>query len=72
MAEKVTIELEAKTGKAEANIQDVVNSVDNLNKSFVEANESNKKSLMCYGFCPPGLSHCFYIYFCPSKISRRP
>jgi len=45
MAEKVTIELEAKTGKAEANIQDVVNSVDNLNKSFVEANESNKKSL---------------------------
>jgi len=45
MAEKVIIELEAKTGKAEANIQDVVNSVDNLNKSFVKANESNKKSL---------------------------
>ncbi len=45
MAEKVTIELEAKTGKAENNINDVVDSIKDLNKSFVEANESNKKSL---------------------------
>ena len=45
MAEKVIIDLEAKTGKAEANIQDVVDSINDLNKSFVEANENTAKSL---------------------------
>ena len=43
--EKVTVEIEAKTGKAEASLQDVVDAIKDLNKATVDANKSTKDSL---------------------------
>ena len=37
--EKVVVELEAKTGKAEASLQDVVNAIQDINKATTESNE---------------------------------
>lgn len=43
--EKVTVEIEAKTGKAEASLQDVVDAIKNINKEVVNSNEKTKDSL---------------------------
>ena len=43
--EKVVVELEAKTGKAEASLQDVVNAIQDINKATVESNKDTAKSL---------------------------
>ena len=43
--EKVVVELEAKTGKAEASLQDVVNAIQDINKATTESNENTAKSL---------------------------
>ena len=44
MAEKVVVELEAKTGKAEANIQDIVDAIKDLSKETVSSNKKTEKS----------------------------
>jgi len=43
--EKVVVELEAKTGKAEASLQDVVNAIQDINKATTESNKDTAKSL---------------------------
>ena len=43
--EKVVVELEAKTGKAEASLQDVVNAIKDINKATTESNKDTAKSL---------------------------
>ena len=43
--EKVTVEIEAKTGKAEASLRDVVDAIKNINKEVVNSNEKTKDSL---------------------------
>ena len=43
--EKVVVELEAKTGKAETNLQDVVDAIKDINKATVESNKDTAKSL---------------------------
>jgi hypothetical protein len=45
MAEKVTIELEAKTKKAKTSLKDVIGSVGKLNESVVNSNKANQNSL---------------------------
>ncbi len=44
MAEKVVVELEAKTGKAEDGIQDIVKAIKDLNKETVSSNKKTEKS----------------------------
>ena len=44
MAEKVVVELEAKTGKAEANIQDVVDAIKDLGNKVSDTSEKSDKS----------------------------
>ncbi len=43
--EKVVVELEAKTGKAEASLQDVVDAIKDINKATTESNKDTAKSL---------------------------
>jgi methyl-accepting chemotaxis protein len=43
--EKVVVELEASTKKAEASLQDVVDAIKEINKETTEANENTEKSL---------------------------
>jgi hypothetical protein len=43
--EKVVVELEAKTSKAEASLQDVVNAIKDINKATTESNKDTAKSL---------------------------
>jgi len=44
MAEKIVVELEAKTGKAEANIQDVVDAIKDLSNNISDTSEKSDKS----------------------------
>ena len=43
--EKIIIDLEAKTGKAKASLQDVVDAIKGVNKATTESNENTAKSL---------------------------
>lgn len=43
--EKVVVELEAKTDKAEAGLNDVVDAIKNLNKAVIDSNSKTEKSL---------------------------
>jgi len=43
--EKIIIDLEAKTDKAEASLQDVVDAIKDINKATTESNENTAKSL---------------------------
>lgn len=43
--EKVVVELEAKTGKAEASLQDVVDAIKDINKATTESNKDTANSL---------------------------
>ena len=43
--EKIIIDLEAKTNKAEASLQDVVDAIKDINKATTESNENTAKSL---------------------------
>ena len=43
--EKIIVELEAKTDKAEANLNDVVDAIKSLNKAVVDSNNKTEKSL---------------------------
>lgn len=43
--EKIVVELEAKTDKAEANLNDVVDAIKSLNKAVVDSNNKTEKSL---------------------------
>lgn len=45
MGKKIVVELEAKTDKAEANLNDVVDAIKSLNKAVVDSNSKTKKSL---------------------------
>ncbi len=43
--EKIIVELEAKTNKAEASLQDVVNAIQDINKATTQSNQDTAKSL---------------------------
>ncbi len=43
--EKIVVELEAKTNKAEASLQDVVNAIQDINKATTQSNQDTAKSL---------------------------